>query len=243
MFSIKDIIEITGVTKRTLHYYDEQELLIPRKNSVNNYRTYSQKDLIKLQEILFLKAIGLSLKEIKEYYLLNNKQRNKILEEHRRNLDHKFLKLQNTIKKLDKVINGENIIEDIFEGENVKNMEKQYEKEAELLYSNTKEYDAYKQNTKNYKKEDFKNLEKELDYIYKNISKNIEEKAGSEIIQKEIGKLYGVMYNLMGCSKDIFYSICQSYKEDARFNKYFEKFGEERLVDLIIEAAKIYSEK
>ncbi|MBF0710410.1 MULTISPECIES: MerR family transcriptional regulator [unclassified Gemella] len=243
MFSIKDIIKITGITKRTLHYYDEQGILTPSKNSENNYREYNKKDLIKLQEILFLKAIGLSLKEIKEYYLLDNEKRTKILLKHKENLKYELLKLQNTIEKLDKVIDGKDIRREILEGEKVNNMEKQYEREIELLYSNSSEYRIYKHNTKDYTKEDFKNLEKELDHVYRNIVENIDELAESKVIQNEIASLYDIMYNLMGCSKEIFYSICLSYKEDCRFNSYFEKFGEESLVDLIIEAAKIYKEK
>ncbi|HDM8946735.1 TPA: MerR family transcriptional regulator, partial [Staphylococcus aureus] len=52
-YTLKDIIEITGVTKRTLHYYDEIGLLVPNKND-KNYRVYKQQDLEKLQKILIL---------------------------------------------------------------------------------------------------------------------------------------------------------------------------------------------
>lgn len=48
-YTLKDIIEITGVTKRTLHYYDEIGLLVPDKND-KNYRVYKQQDLEKLQK-------------------------------------------------------------------------------------------------------------------------------------------------------------------------------------------------
>ncbi len=54
-YTLKDIIEITGVTKRTLHYYDEIGLLVPDKND-KNYRVYKQQDLEKLQKILILKS-------------------------------------------------------------------------------------------------------------------------------------------------------------------------------------------
>ena len=46
-YTLKDIIEITGVTKRTLHYYDEIGLLVPDKND-KNYRVYKQQDLEKI---------------------------------------------------------------------------------------------------------------------------------------------------------------------------------------------------
>ncbi|HDP1742496.1 TPA: MerR family transcriptional regulator, partial [Staphylococcus aureus] len=65
-YTLKDIIEITGVTKRTLHYYDEIGLLVPDKND-KNYRVYKQQDLEKLQKILILKSFDFDIAKIKQY--------------------------------------------------------------------------------------------------------------------------------------------------------------------------------
>lgn len=64
-YSLKQIMDITGVTKRTLHYYDEIGLLKVQKNE-NNYRVYNQNDLVRLQKILLLKNLDMSIKEIYE---------------------------------------------------------------------------------------------------------------------------------------------------------------------------------
>ena len=56
---------ITGLTKRTLHYYDQIGLL-PAEKLENGYRRYGQKDLISLQKILFLKALDFSIKDIQD---------------------------------------------------------------------------------------------------------------------------------------------------------------------------------
>ena len=62
-YTLKEIMTITGLTKRTLHYYDQIGLL-PAGKLANGYRTYSQQDLIDLQRILFLKGLDFSIKEI-----------------------------------------------------------------------------------------------------------------------------------------------------------------------------------
>lgn len=70
-YTLKDIIEITGVTKRTLHYYDEIGLLVPDKND-KNYRVYKQQDLEKLQKILILKSFDFDIAKIKQYISYDN---------------------------------------------------------------------------------------------------------------------------------------------------------------------------
>lgn len=66
MISIKEVTKQTGVTVRTLRYYDEIDLLSPAGKTEGGHRLYGEKELIKLQEIQFLQSLGFSLKEIKE---------------------------------------------------------------------------------------------------------------------------------------------------------------------------------
>ena len=65
MYLIKYVSEISGVSVRTLHHYDEIGLLSPQKKE-NGYRYYSEEDISFLQMILFYKYLGFSLKKIKE---------------------------------------------------------------------------------------------------------------------------------------------------------------------------------
>ena len=65
MFLIKKVSEISGVSVRTLHHYDEIGLLSPKKNE-NGYRYYSEYDMSFLQMILFYKYLRFPLKQIKE---------------------------------------------------------------------------------------------------------------------------------------------------------------------------------
>ncbi|GAA0356616.1 MerR family transcriptional regulator [Bacillus horti] len=64
MYSVGKLAELTGVSKRTLHYYDEIGLLKPDKMLENGYREYGERELIRLQQILLLKSLGYSLKQI-----------------------------------------------------------------------------------------------------------------------------------------------------------------------------------
>lgn len=65
MYLIKKVSELSGVSVRTLHHYDEIGLLSPQKKE-NGYRYYSEEDISFLQMILFYKYLGFPLKKIKE---------------------------------------------------------------------------------------------------------------------------------------------------------------------------------
>ena len=67
-FTPSDVSHITEVTKRTLHYYHEIELLVPTYIASNGYRYYSSKDISKLQTIQFLRELNVSLADIPVSY-------------------------------------------------------------------------------------------------------------------------------------------------------------------------------
>lgn len=62
---VKDLSKLTGVSVQTLHHYDRIDLLKPSIRLANGYRVYSEKDLLKLQQIIALKFFGFALSRIK----------------------------------------------------------------------------------------------------------------------------------------------------------------------------------
>lgn len=71
-YRIKQFSELTSVTVRSLHYYDEIGLLKPTGRTEAGHRLYSEKDLLRLQQISILKFLGFSLKIIKRIVLNPN---------------------------------------------------------------------------------------------------------------------------------------------------------------------------
>jgi DNA-binding transcriptional MerR regulator len=62
---IKEFAVLTGTTVRTLHHYDQIGLLRPSGRRPNGYRVYTQTDLLRLEQIVALRFLGLSLREIR----------------------------------------------------------------------------------------------------------------------------------------------------------------------------------
>lgn len=67
MMSVSQVIKLTGVSSRTLQYYDEIGLLKPSELTTAGYRLYNDEALQKLQQILFFKELGFKLREINEF--------------------------------------------------------------------------------------------------------------------------------------------------------------------------------
>lgn len=71
MKKIKEVIELSGLSRRTLQYYDDTGLM-DNKRTAENYRLYGEEDLQQLWEIILYKEMGFRLDEIRK--LLNNEE-------------------------------------------------------------------------------------------------------------------------------------------------------------------------
>ncbi|MDE6700730.1 MAG: MerR family transcriptional regulator [Acetatifactor sp.] len=107
MRTVKEISRLTGISVRTLHYYDEIGLLKPTDKSEAGYRLYDDKALEALQEILFFREFDISLKEIKA--IMDNPQldRNRILQMQRKMLVSKKERMERLIASIDNLLKGE----------------------------------------------------------------------------------------------------------------------------------------
>ena len=108
MRTVKEISDLTGISVRTLHYYDEIGLLKPTEKSDAGYRLYDDKALETLQQILFFREFDISLKEIKA--VLDNPalERNQILQMQRKMLVAKKERMEHLIASIDDILKGEN---------------------------------------------------------------------------------------------------------------------------------------
>jgi len=65
-YQVHEFAQLSGVTVRALHHYDREGLLKPAARSAAGYRLYTDRDLVRLEQIVVLKFLGLSLREIRQ---------------------------------------------------------------------------------------------------------------------------------------------------------------------------------
>ena len=63
-FTVGELAKLTGVTVRTLHHYDEIGLVTPSQRTAAGYRLYGERDVLRLQQVLVHRELGLPLEQI-----------------------------------------------------------------------------------------------------------------------------------------------------------------------------------
>ncbi len=138
MYTVKEVASIAGVSVRTLHYYDEIGLLRPTSVGGNQYRYYDDQALLRLQQILLYRDMGMELRQIRQ--MLDNPDFNMVsaLREHRKRLEQRIHDFEKLIETVD------NTIQHLEEGSSMApkklftgftpEQQEQYEREARLTY-------------------------------------------------------------------------------------------------------------
>ena len=108
MRTVKEVSDITGISVRTLHYYDEIGLLKPSSKSEAGYRLYDDKALETLKQVLFFREFGIPLKDIKSMLDDTAVDKAQILRLHRKMLLAEKERIERLVSGIDDFLKGEN---------------------------------------------------------------------------------------------------------------------------------------
>ena len=107
MKTVKEVSELTGISIRTLRYYDEIDLLKPAKVTEAGYRLYDESSLKILRQIMFFREMEVPLSEIKVIMKDSESDNRKILETQKMMLEMKRNRLNGIIELISDVLKGE----------------------------------------------------------------------------------------------------------------------------------------
>ncbi len=135
MRTVKEVSNLTGISVRTLHYYDEIGLLKPTGKSEAGYRLYDDKALETLQQVLFFREFDIPLKEIKAIMANPALDKNQILQMQRKMLTAKKERMERLIASIDRILKGDNKMDfAIFDRKEIEEMFRQtYERMPEKM--------------------------------------------------------------------------------------------------------------
>lgn len=242
---IKEFAELTGVSVRTLHYYDEIGLLKPCfVDEQNGYRIYDECSLERMQEILFYRELDFSLKSIAKILSSPNYDKQKALAEQKKLLLLKKERLERLILALEKAEKGD-ITMNAFDNSEYEIARQQYEDEAKRRWGDT---DAYKESTARtaeYSKEKWNAVSEEMDNIFSAFSgcMNSGVSTDSEAAQKLVKKLQDyITANFYHCTDEILAGLGEMYVSDDRFKKNIDKHAE-GTAEFVSNAIKFYCNK
>ncbi|MFS0576202.1 MerR family transcriptional regulator [Sporosarcina sp. 179-K 3D1 HS] len=221
---VKEVAELTGVSVRTLHHYDEIGLLVPDDVTEAGYRLYSDANLAKLQQILFFRELGFPLKKIKELLDSPSFDRREAFELQRDMLITKRKQLDTIIETIEKTIQHE-------KGERPMTNEEKfigfdfshnpYEQEARERWGD-RAVDESNQKVAQFGKE----LQDEMNRVYFKLADLRHLPPDSTEAQEAIGEWYTLLNKIGSYSLEAFKGLGEMYVADERFTKNIDQFGE-----------------
>jgi DNA-binding transcriptional MerR regulator len=231
-YTVNVLSKIAGVSPRTLRYYDEIGLLSPQRREFSDYRIYGQKEVDRLQQILFYRELGVGLADIREILDSPGYDRAAALREHRSKILLEKHRLDRLLSNLDKTIanmEGETIMTDKekFEGfkQNlIEENEKKYGREIRQKYGDAAVEGSYakvrKMDAQTYARA--KDLEERILEGLR-VAMAAGDPAGEKAqetarLHKEWLCMYWDKY-----SGEAHAGVARMYTEDERFTAYYDK--------------------
>jgi DNA-binding transcriptional MerR regulator len=247
-YTVKQLAKLSGVSKRTLRFYDEIGLLKPAYYGANQYRYYDEEQLLLLQQILFYRELGFPLVDIQR--ILNSDDFNKIeaLKSHKNILKNDLLRTKSLIKTIDNTIEylkGKTTMkhEDLyygFDSEIQKEHEKQLVKKAivsqEFIDESNKKIKHWSEQEKNSFINDIERIMNSLICAMEGgLSHDTDE------VQKLLDEHYSWLERSWTPNKESYLGLIQLY-QTPEFKKFYDNRHPE-LLQYMIEGMNIYAER
>lgn len=254
VYTVKKLSELSGVTIRTLHFYEEIGLLKPAYYGSNGYRYYEEKELLQLQQILFFKELGFSLKQIQKVLGKDDFDQLSALYSHRKSLNQEWEKIGLLLKTIDKTIKhlkGKKKMKDkeIFDGFNITLVKKTKE---DMFYFAAEEIvgKSVKNPTKNVQdvekrgKAFYEKTTETAHAIFRKLVHCIEKglDSTSDEVQRIIKKHHTFTERLQNATKEVYIAMAQLYQEHPEFRKQLDPFHPQ-LAEYIAQSMREFAKK
>ena len=253
-YTVKKLSELSGVTVRTLHFYEEIGLLKPAYHGSNGYRYYEERELLQLQQILFFKELGFTLKQIQKVLGRSDFDQLAALSSHKKALTREWEKIGFLLKTSDKTIkhlNGKRQMKDkeIFDGFNITLVKKSKKDESysaaeEIVAKSVKNPTKDVQDVEKRGKAYYENITRTAHAIFQELAHCIEKELdpASDEVQKIIKKHHSFTEQMQDGTQEVYKAMAQLYREHPEFRKQLDPFHA-KLAAFMAEAMEIFAER
>ena len=242
MFTVKQLSKLAGITPRTLHYYDEIELLKPSRIGANGYRYYGEEALLRLQQILLYRELDLPLDQIKEIMGRHDFNVVGALESHREHLRRRIEHMERLISTVDATLlhlKGQKDMKDeqFFAGFSDEE-QAAYEREAMQMYD-PETVKASNRKWKGYSAAEKQRIGEEGNAVYRDLLLAMPKGASSPEVQTCVERWRRHIEYFWIPNDEQLLGLVDGYNNDPRFKANFDKVHPE-LAAFLREAVKLY---
>lgn len=239
MMTVNEVSKLTGVSIRTLQYYDTIGLLPPTEYTEAGYRLYDDTAMERLQQILLFRELEFPLKEIKTIIDAPNFDRNKALEQQIELLTIKKEHLENLINFARK-IKTTGVIKMDFNVFDTTKMD-EYAKKAKEQWGQTPEYKEYEEKASHLSSDAQKMDWQNLMLIFAEFGKMKDKKPEDDEVQLQVKKLQDyISEHFYKCSDEILKGLGKMYAAGGEFTENIDKAAGSGTAVFAAEAIEIY---
>lgn len=238
LLSISDVSKMTGVSVRTLRYYDEIGLLNPTEVTEAGYRLYNEEALRRLQIILLYRELEFPLKEISQV-MSGSFDMTSALERQIELLQKKKTHIENLITLAEGIkAMGVNKLD--FSEFDVKKID-EYEEQAKATWGTTPAYKEYEVKSAGRTSEDNRVLAVGLMNIIAELGKLRSMKPSDEKVQMKVRELQNyITENYYTCSDEILLSLGRAYSGGGSMQHNIDKTAGEGTAEFASQAIEYY---
>lgn len=240
--TVNEVSKLTGVSIRTLHYYDQIGLLQPTGITESGYRQYDDTALERLQQILLFRELEFPLKEIKKILDSDGFDRKKALEQQIELLTLKKEHLENliTFAREIKRTGVRTMDFKVFD----KSKLDEYAKKAKEQWGDTEAYKEFEQKSKDRSESDMKHITKGLMQVFAEFGEMMDKKADDELVQGLVKKLQDyISTHFYQCTPEILRGLGKMYAGGGEFTENIDAVGGEGCAKFAADAIEIYCSK
>lgn len=239
MMTVEKVSKLTGVSIRTLQYYDTIDLLKPCEYTEAGYRLYDDTSLERLQQIMLFKELEFPLKDIKKILDAPGYDKEKAIAQQIELLTLKKEHLENLID-FARGLNTKGVSNMDFSAFDTKKID-EYSKRAKEEWGETSQYKEFEEKTKGQTSDDKKMQASEFMQLFAEFGKMKEEAPSSEKAQAQVRKLQDyITEHYYKCTKEILKSLGNMYCAGGEFTENIDKAGGKGTADFTAEAIKIF---
>ena len=242
MMTVHEVSKLTGVSIRTLQYYDKIGLLHPAKYSQAGYRLYDDAALEKLQQILLFRELEFPLKDIRQILESPDFDRDKALEQQITLLTLKKEHLENLID-LARGIKAIGVKKMDFSAFDTKKLD-EYAAQAKASWGSTPEYHEYEEKSKGRTVDQQQKMNVQLMNIFTEFGAIRSEDPKAEKAQTLVKKLQSfITEHFYTCTDEILLSLGRMYAGGGEFTTNIDSAGGEGTAEFAHKAIEVYCEK
>ncbi|MBQ8821693.1 MAG: MerR family transcriptional regulator [Lachnospiraceae bacterium] len=239
MRTVKEVSKLTGVSVRTLHYYDEIGLLHPTEVTEAGYRLYDDTALERLQHIMLFRELEFPLKDIRDIVNGSNFDRNRALEQQIQLLTLKKEHIENLIT-FARGIQGIGVKNMDFSAFDAKKMD-EYVAQAKLAWGKTEAYKEYEQRAENISDKEKQQLADELMGFFKEFGQLVDKAPGDAVVQKQVEKLQNyITDNFYTCTNAILRALGKMYSGGGTITENIDAAGGKGTAEFVTKAIEIF---